>query len=221
MLNYALILLVVVLLFISLKNTEGLAAGEEPIKKNNTEEYLLQIDKQPFQYKLFAETIQNQCAYYDSGNNINHALNQFTNDSIFTNKIITCYNNFSTDEDKLHSCYATHLNSYVTPAGVQTGAADYIRPCINSFVIKDKVTTFAELPKLESASKDAIPVNMKQNTNTVQPKGWDFVNFILTNTCAPHNSLKEIDDALAAGKKAAMSKLGGPGGCIDATINRI
>lgn len=218
MLNYALILLVVVLLFISLKNTEGLAAGEEPIKKNNTEEYLLQIDKQPFQYKLFAETIQNQCAYYDSGNNINYALNQFTNDSIFTNKIITCYNNFSTDEDKLHSCYATHLNSYVTPAGVQTGAADYIRPCINSFVTKDKVTTFAELPDLKSASKDAIPVNIKEYKG--QQKGWGFVNFQLTRACAPHNSLKEIDDALAAGKIATMDKLGGPGGCVEATIDR-
>ena len=69
MLNCALILLVVVLLFISLKNKEGLAAGEEPIKKTydpSKEEYGLQLDKQPFQYKLFAETIQNQCAYYDS-----------------------------------------------------------------------------------------------------------------------------------------------------------
>jgi hypothetical protein len=195
-----------------------LAAGEEPINKTNTEEYGLQIDKQPFQYKLFAETIQNKCSYYDSGNNINYAINQFTNDPIFTNKIITCYNNFSTDENKLNSCYVNHLKSYVTPAGVQTGAADYIRPCINSFVTEGKVTTFAELPKLQSASQDAIPVNIAKYKG--QPKGWDFVNFHISRMCSPHNSLKEIDDALDAGKKAAMSKLGGPGGCVDATINR-
>lgn len=167
---------------------------------------------------MFAETIQNQCAYYDSGNNINYAITQFTNDPIFTNKIITCYNNFSTDEDKLHSCYATNLKSYVTPAGVQTGAADYIRPCINSFVTKDKLTTFAQLPKLDSASTDAIPVNINQYKG--QKKGWEFVNFQLTRACSPYNSLKEIDDALDAGKKATMSKLGGPGGCVEATIDR-
>jgi len=223
MLNYALILIVVVLLFISFKNKEGLAAGEKAINSGAepiTEAIALTIDKQTPQYKSFAATIQQQCAYYDSGNNINYAINHFSNDSSFTNKITNCHNRFKKNPNALNSCYASQLKEY-TPPNNEDNIADYIAPCINSIVTTNNVTNFAPMPILDGAIKDAIPINQINNPNPVKRRGWDSVSYILTQNCSPYHSLNEINDAYNFGKKIAIDKLGGPGDCVNATIESI
>ena len=75
--NYTLIIVVVVLLFVAYKHKDGFA-GEPPINPNGetiTQPIMLAIEKSTPQYKSFAGTLQNYCSYYDSGNNINTAIN--------------------------------------------------------------------------------------------------------------------------------------------------
>ena len=236
MLNYALILLVVVLLFISFKNKEGLAAGEaslNPTSQPILEVIALNIDNQPPQYKSFAATIQQQCAYYDSGNAINTAINDFSKDTVFTSKVNKCYDDFKSTPAALNSCYAGQLKAYKPSNGYD--ASRVIKPCIQSLVTTNNVTNFAPPPKLSNPSMvDAIPININKlitDKNYQPKKGWDGVGFQMTQTCSPFNSLTEIDSAFESGKNMAMSKLSngsigpngivrGGDGCVDVMLTR-
>jgi hypothetical protein len=195
MLNYTLIIVVVVILFLAYKNKEGLT-NEKSINPGGDEipvPITLQIDKKPQSYQAFAATITDYCSYYGSGNNINTAINLLGRDISFTSTVDYCYNHAKNDTATLNKCYATALASYKPASSYETNPTEYIQPCIASYN-SDK----PGIPKLESAtSKPPIPGQ----------RGWVNFNYFATQQCKPYNSLTDIDAALEAGKNVVMSNI--------------
>lgn len=193
MLNYTLILLVVVLLFLAYKHKEGMSDEKSinPGGMNITVPITLQVDKTPQSYQAFATTIKDYCSYYSSGNNINTAINLLGRDVSFNATIDKCYNTYaSTDTASLNKCYSTALNAY-QPATSQTNPTEYIEPCLVNY----------------SKTDERQPLNYANNKSSPGISGWGKINYFTTRECSAYNSLKQIDDALDAGQKMVMSKI--------------
>ena len=195
--NYTLIIVVVVLLFVAYKHKDGFA-GEPPINPNGetiTQPIMLAIDKSTTQYKSFAGTLQNYCSYYDSGNNINTAINTLALDQTFMNKINTCYNTM-TNDISLNECYAKELQEY-KPSPNELDGRSFIPFCMKNYTSPTPTT----LPTLKKATADALVINNKPNM-TPPMLGWPMVNHRVTQVCSAHNSLPQIDQALSAAQSA-------------------
>ena len=197
--NYTLIIVVVVLLFVAYKHKDGFA-GEPPINPNGetiTQPIMLAIEKSTPQYKSFAGTLQNYCSYYDSGNNINTAINTLALDQTFMNKINTCYNNLSKNDISLNACYAKELHTH-KPSPNELDGRTLIPFCMKNYTSPTPTT----LPTLQKATPNALLINNSLGDMNQPMQGWPMVNYGVTQMCSAHNSLPQIDQALSAAQSA-------------------